>query len=508
MWGKKSNKKQDTKGTSIFPIKIDTLEQILADKFEKNPDLKFSKYKVANKKVAVFFIDYQIDMPMFQHALMDPLINFEKNNKPFSYESLLNELPLNSGGLVDDLDTVLSELIIGKVFIYIESEKSILGYLMPMKESRSVEKAETESLVLGPKISFTESLSKNLNIVRWLIKSTDLVMEEFKVGKVSPKDVRLIYLKSLANDDDVQTMRQRLKELDVDQVEDAIVLKQYLEDSQLNIFPQFDATERPDRFVYNIVSGKLGVLVENSPSGFTAPATLFSFLESTEDLYMRWQGGTFFRLLRFFAMFFSIIITPTYVAAVTYQYAIIPIQLLISIGQSRAAVPFPPVFEVLLLEFMLELLREAGARLPTKVGQTMGIVGGIVIGQAAVEAGLTSNILIILVAMSALASFVTPSYLFGTSIRLIRFPLILLASIFGLLGIVFGITFLIIHATRLTSLGRPYLVPLYPLHIKDFNKVFVRTPFNYTSKLAKSYRPKILKRYNKEDAKKIRDIDE
>lgn len=223
---------------------------------------------------------------------------------------------------------------------------------------------------------------------------------------------------------------------------------------------------------------------------------------------MRWQSGSFLRLLRFAAMFFSILITPTYVAALTYQYAIIPTQILISIGQSRATVPFPPIFEALLLEFLLELLREAGVRLPTKVGQTMGIVGGIVIGQAAVQAGLTSNILIIVVSMSALASFTTPSYLFGTTIRLIRFPLIILAGFLGLIGIVFGLSFLLIHALRLTSLGRPYLIPIYPLRLKDFNKVLFRTPFNHTSKRAGAYRPKILRRFSKKDANQIRDIDE
>ncbi len=314
-------------------------------------------------------------------------------------------------------------------------------------------------------------------------------------------------MKNIANEEDIQTMKQRLQELDVDEVEDTFVLAQYFEDSQSNLFPQFDMTERPDQFTYHITKGKIGVLVENSPSGFTAPISLFSFLESMEDLYMRWQPGTFLRLLRFGAMLFSILITPTYVAALTYQYAIIPTQILISLGQSRAAVPFPPIFEALLLEVLLELLREAGARLPTKVGQTMGIVGGIVIGQAVVEAGLTSNILIIVVAMSALTSFTVPSYLFGTTIRLIRFPLILLAGFFGLLGIVFGLAFLIIHAIRVTSLGRPYLTPLYPLKIKDFNKVFFRTPLKYASKRARSYRPKIIRRYSKKDANATRDTD-
>jgi hypothetical protein len=506
MWKKQQESKK--KESSIFPLKVETLEKILFDKCHESSYLKFTTYTIQNRKVAVFFIDFQVDMDKFQLSLLKPLINYEKNEKKLTSPNLLNELPLNSGRTTSEINEIIQNLILGAVFIYVEGEFETLYYLLPQKESRNVEKAETESIVLGPQISFTESLVKNMNIVSWRIKSHNLVFEEFKVGKLSPKEIRLVYMKNIANEDDIQTMRQRIKELDVDEVEDAIVLKQYLEDSQSNMFPQFDITERPDRFTYNVTKGKVGILVENSPSGFTAPATIFSFLETTEDLYMRWQAGSFLRLLRFLSMLFSILVTPTYVAALTYQYAIIPTQILISIGQSRAAVPFPPIFEALLLEFLLELLREAGARLPTKVGQTMGIVGGIVIGQAAVDAGLTSNILIIVVAMSALSSFTTPSYLFGTTIRLIRFPLIILAGFFGVIGIVFGIVFLIIHTLRLKSLGRPYLVPLYPLRIKDFNKVFFRTPFNHTSKRARSYRPKFIQRFSSKDSDQIRDIDE
>src|SRR5690554_3614126 len=204
----------------------------------------------------------------------------------------------------------------------------------------------------------------------------------------------------------------------------------------------------------------------------------------------------------------SIFLTAIYVASMTYHFELIPSKLLIIIGQSRSQVPFPPLLEALLLELLLELLREAGARLPTKVGQTMGIVGGIVIGQAAVEAGLTSNILIIIVAMSALASFTTPSYLMGTSFRILRFPMILLAGIYGLVGIMFGICFIIIHLLKQTSLGRPYLAPLYPLKLKDFNNVFFRSPPDKNYNRATMYRPKDPVRYSKKEASKKRDIDE
>ena len=310
----------------------------------------------------------------------------------------------------------------------------------------------------------------------------------------------MIYLKTVANDQDIQTMRQRLQDLDVDMVEDAAVLAQYIEDSETNLFPQLETTELPDRFIFEINEGKVGVLVENSPTGILAPATIFSFLKSTEDLYMRWQTGSFLRLLRMIAIFLSIIITPLYVAIVSFHYGIIPTQLLVSIGKSRAAVPFPPLVEALLLEFLIELLREAGARLPTKVGQTMGIVGGIVIGQAAVDAGLTSNILIIVVAMSALASFTAPSYLLGTTVRLVRFPLILLSGFLGFYGLMFGLCLLIIHMLRTKSLGHSYLIPVYPLNISDFLGVFIRLPIRYNYKRMESYHPKKLFRFPKKEA--------
>ncbi|WHX24791.1 spore germination protein [Virgibacillus halodenitrificans] len=495
-----------TRNKKKLPMKVDDLESFLKEKFEKNPDLVFSKYEQQNgKKVGVCFIGYQVDTDKVEEFLLQPLLSMEEK---WTNKEIINRTPLNDVQTSHSLEEILQKLLVGEVFIYVEGEKEILSYLLLNKEKRSLEKAETESLVLGPKIGFTESIVTNMNIVRWRIKSTDLVLEDYTIGKLNPRDIRLIYLKSIANEEDVNTMRQRIKELDVDEVEDSAVLSQYLADSQSNIFPSFQSTELPDRFTYAITKGKVGILMENSPTGIIAPANLFSFIESTEDLYMNWYAGTFLRLLRFIAMFFTVIVTPLYVAIITYQYSIVPTQLLISIGQSRAAVPFPPLIEALILEFLIELLREAGARLPTKVGQTMGIVGGIVIGQAAVAAGLTSNILIIVVAMSALASYTSPSYLLGTTIRIIRFPLILLAGLFGLIGIMFGLCFLIIHLLRLTSLGRSYLIPLYPLQLQDFNKVFYRTPFKFEYKRAKSYLPRSLYRFSKKDAGQKRDIDE
>ncbi|WP_164669639.1 spore germination protein [Virgibacillus doumboii] len=501
----RKNRRRTAKKNSIFPIEVDRLKKMLQSEFEGNPDLTFSIFEHKHKKIAVFYLSYQVYTDRVENFLLKPLIN---SNEEMTSSTILNELPLGGGSKTDDIDDILQGLIIGKVFVYAEGDNSVVNYLLIHKESRQLAKSENESVVLGPQVAFTESLITNLNVVRWSIRTTDLVLEKIMVGKRAKHEVRLIYMKSIASDVHINTMRQRLQDLDLDQIEDSTVLMQYIEDAPSSIFPQFLSSELADRFSYAVAQGRVGVLVENSPTGIIAPASFFSFMESTEDMYMRWNVGSFLRILRFFAMFISIILTPLYVAAVTYHYELIPPRELITIGQSRAIVPFPPIVEAMILELLIELLREAGARLPTKVGQTIGIVGGVIIGQAVVQAGLTSSILIIVIALSALSSFTVPSYLMGTTIRIIRFPIIILAGMFGIIGIIYGLCFLVIHLIKLKSLGEPYLSPVYPFRLSDLNKALFRAPPSYRNKRFLSYRPKDLLRFSRKEASKIRDIDE
>lgn len=495
------------KSDAVFPLTVDELENLVKGAFENNSadDLLFSIYEHEGKKIAVFGITYIIDTDRLENSLLDTILN---HTKAWTSQSLLNDIPLGNGSATSSFPDILDHLLTGNVFIYIEGEYDIVYYSLYKEEKRSIEVSESESIVVGPQLAFTESLTTNLNILRQLNKSTDLVLEKLSVGKKIPREVRLIYLKSTANETDVNTLRQRIQDLDIDELEDSTILKKYIQDDPKSIFPQFYLTELPNRLSYTIQEGKIGVLVENSSLSIIGPSTFFSFFESMEDVYMNWISGSALRILRLLATVAALLLSPLYVAVVTYQYELVPTQLLISIGQSRAGVPFPPIIEALLIELLIELLREAGARLPTKVGQTMGIVGGIVIGQAAVAAGLTSNILIIVVAASALASFTTPSYLMGTSFRILRFPLIISAGIHGLIGLMFGICFILIHLLKVTSLGRPYLAPLYPLKLQDFNKVFFRSWPDKNAKRAAMYRPKDPVRYSKNEVRKKRDIDE
>jgi hypothetical protein len=303
-------------------------------------------------------------------------------------------------------------------------------------------------------------------------------------------------------------MVQRLNDIEFDQVIDSSSLAQMVTDNTMSIFPQLINTERPERVAAVLAEGKVAFLADGSPEAVFGPTTLVEFFSSLEDYYLPWQIASAVRLLRFFAVAFSVMSTPIYVAVLTFHYELIPRDLLSMIIASRSNIPFPPIIEAIFLELTIELLREAGARLPTKVGQTIGIVGGIVIGQASVEAGLTSNILLIIVALAALASFTTPVYQMGNTIRLMRFPFIILSAFLGGIGVAFCSLYTVVHLLHLTSLGRPYLEPVFPPRFADWKDAFVRLPFSWMSSRPVFLRPRDKGRFNFLRAVKKHDIDE
>lgn len=456
---------------------IEELTSYYKDVFHDSPDLY--EYVLNGKTTSLLFLYMKnlIDNNTLNQEILQPIIAIQEDF-PLSMTELEHKLPTTQSMLTEDMQEVTNKLLDGYVFIFTSGSKHGILVNMGKKVERGLEKAETESLVFGPKISFTESLSTNISIIRQNIVSEDLCTERMTVGKRNETEIRLVYLDVLVEQEMVDFIKDKINSLQVDDILDTSVLAQLIEDNSYSIFPQYVQTELPDRVTYSIERGMIAVFVDRSPMVLLGPASLFNFFESTEDVYMRWNMGSFIRVLRYVTMFLSVILTPAYVAIITYHYEMIPSTLLVSLGESRSKVPFTPIFEALLLEVMIELLREAGARLPTKVGQTMGIVGGIVLGQAAVEAGFTSNILIIVVALSALGSFTAPSYLMGTAVRITRFPILILAGIWGGVGISFGLCFILIHLIRLTSMGRPYLQPVYPLEIKNAVNTILRVPVN------------------------------
>lgn len=443
-----------------------TLEHILHE-FDQCADLNHRSFPELETDLVYF--PHEVDNTMLIREILEPLSRIRLPE----VDGLLQQ---SQFAKVNDTKTAVVGILDGNVAVFHSGIVYLLDVYGP--EARSVQPSETETVIAGPHDAFVESASVNLSLIRRRLKSPHLKIRKYAVGEISKTAVYVLYIEEIADIKLVEDMEQRIQNIETDELNDGGKLTQFIEDQSNSVFPQFLTTERPDVALSKLAAGRIIAIVDNSPTVVSAPASFFEFFSSPDDYYQRWALGTALRLLRFLALLITVTFTAMYVSVTTFHYEMIPEALLRTLAESRNRVPFPPVYEALLMEIMIELLREAGARLPTKIGQTIGIVGGIVIGQAAVQAGLTSNVLIIAVASSAIASFVIPSYMMSASIRLIRFGVIILAGIWGNMGLVMGIALIIIHLSGLTSLGTSYITPVAPMKLSDWKDVFIRAPFS------------------------------
>lgn len=451
--------------------------------------------KTLPPNLSLIYINKLVD----DHTLNNDIIAKLQEKSYETPDSIGFALSISEVTISSLLKEAIDSIINGSVVIHVDGYSQVLLANIASRETRALSAPENESQVIGIQVGFNESISTNISLIRRYIVSPDLCNEKLKTG--TRTNVSLLYMNGIANDQMVNTLRQRIEDLYIDELLDSAVLAEMIDDNSLSVFPQMLLTERPDRFCDSILDGKVGLIVDGSSMAIICPQSFTEFFQSQEDQNLRWQIATFVRVLRLSAFFISVYLTPFYVAALTFHYEVIPQAFLVPLSESRALVPFPPIFEALLLEFIIELLREAGARLPTKIGQTIGIVGGIVIGTAAVQAGITSNILLIIIALSALASFTSPSYMMGNVIRLIRFPIIILAGFWGFYGIMLAFCFILIHLLRQTSLGSPYMSPFYPPRMKEVRDSIIRLPIPLTAKRPALTRPKDENKFEPESVK-------
>ncbi|MEK4244121.1 spore germination protein [Psychrobacillus sp. FSL K6-2684] len=348
--------------------------------------------------------------------------------------------------------------------------------------TRDVSISEMESTFIGPQDVFTESLETNLSLVKRRIQNSMLKDEELIIGNVTNTKIALLYIDDLVEKKKLKNLKNRLDKIDYPTFLDISILMQLIEDNPYSPFPQYYMTIKPDTISHYLADGRIVILMDNSQSALVCPTSFLELFITMEDYYNRWPSASLMRLLRFFGFFLTIMITPSYVSSLTFHQEVLPYELLLNLQESRMKVPFSPLFEVLFIELIIEVLREAGARMPAKIGQTIGIVGGIVIGTAAVEAGLVSNILIVIVATSALLSFLPPVFHMSNTSRFIRYIFILAAGMFGLYGQMLAFAWLIAHLLRVNSLGTPFMSTVIPRKISDLKDSVVRFPTAYLKK--------------------------
>ncbi|MGB8955128.1 MAG: spore germination protein [Tumebacillaceae bacterium] len=391
---------------------------------------------------------------------------------------------------MNTIDDAVEKVLEGWTVFFVKKSNTALAVNTYQPPSRSIDRSETESIIIGPQESFTEVSLINLSMLRRRVKSPAMKVRSLRAGKYTQTSIYVLYMEDIVQQEFVDTVFERIQQVNIDGIFDSGELVHLIDDNPFSPFPQFHMTERPERITSHLLEGKVAIMVDGSSFVLSGPASFIEFFQTSEDYTNRWFSASVIRTLRLVGVIISTTLSALYVAVVTYHYELIPTDMLVTLTQSRARVPFPPLYETLLMEVTIELLREAGARLPTKVGQTIGIVGGIVIGQAAVTAGLTSNILIISVALSTIASFITPSYIMSSALRALRFPLIMLAGFWGLYGLYIGFLMLAVHFVRLSSIGAPYLSPFAPLRLSDWKDTFLRAPLFFMKFRPSSTRPR------------------
>jgi len=360
-------------------------------------------------------------------------------------------------------------------------------------EHRGVEKPVIEQILRGPQEAFGETLRTNTALIRKLIKNENLTTELLKVGARNRVNVAVMYLRDLANPALVAEVKRRIESIRTDFIVDSGVLEEFIQDNPYNLNPTILATERPDRVAASIIEGRVAIIVDGSPFALIVPATMYEMMQTGEDVYSRWQLGTFIRYLRALAFYLAFLAPGVYLSVVLFHHEMIPTELLLAIAGNREKVPFPSLVEVLLMEISFELIREAGLRIPGIMGTTIGIIGALVLGQAAVQANIVSPVLVILVAVTGLSSFAIPYFSLAFTLRIYRFFYIVLGATLGFFGIAIGLFSQIILTANLKSFGVPYLAPIGPRTVAGAD-VVTRLPVFFHEKRPDYLNPQDIKR--------------
>ncbi|SEL46729.1 spore germination protein [Paenibacillus sp. OK003] len=458
--------------------------------FAQNADVHIREFTIrgTNTRAAVMYIDGLVDQQLIDQHLITPLMIRgvpELQQGSFLHPADIHQiknylsnqlLPVSQIQETESLQELALAVLGGKNALLVDSMQGALLIGTPKGISRNVEEPLSEALLRGPRIGFTEHLSDNTGILRRFGSNQSLFIQKFEVGTRIKKDLAIAYIEDIADPELVAEVQRRIEGMDMDVMLESGYVEQLIEDDELSPFQQIQNTERPDRVISGMLEGRVAILLDGTPFALIVPATFSMLLQSPEDYYERWIPGTFLRMLRFLAAMIALFAPALYISFISFHPGLIPTKLALTIIETRKGVPFPSIIEALIMETAIEILREAGIRLPKPIGPAMGIVGGLIIGDAAVQAGIVSPFLVIVVAVTAISSFSIPTYSAGITLRILRFTGMFSAAALGLFGVIMFFLFICSHLVRLKSFGVPYVSPVVPYSLSEWKDFLIRAP--------------------------------
>lgn len=444
-------------------------------------DLIMREVKITNNpnfSALLVYLNNMIETKLIEEAIIEKLTS---KREEYTYNPGTKEYSKYLFGIRDEdihieMSSVLDSILSGKLILFIDGLEEAMVLNISKPPTRSIEEPQVETVIRGPREGFTESMTINLSLIRKKIKSINLKMETFKLGWETKTDITIVYLSNIAKPKILAEVKERLSKIDVDAVIGANYIKEYIEDDPISTFPTVFSTERPDVVATKLLEGRIAIVVDGTPLVITVPSLFIEFLITNEDYYLKFIPATINRWIRYISFILTIALPGIYLAITTFHQEVIPTPLLITFIRARSRVPYSEMLECFLMLLMYEILREAGVRMPRAVGQAMSVVGALVLGQAAVEAGIVSTPMVIVVSTTAICSFSIPATDMYAAITAPRFIFMILGGTFGLLGLTCGIIILFMILISKRSFGVPYMAPLAPFISEDFSDLFIRRP--------------------------------
>ncbi|MBD2869086.1 spore germination protein [Paenibacillus arenilitoris] len=465
-------------GTQRISLQLERNESVLRQTFSHCSDIVFRHLDWTDgTKALVVYADGLTNTNELEKMVIKPLLERNPASDQPLQEVLKRQLvPVADSKQVEWLEDAVQSILYGNPAVFSDQEASALIVGLSDFPSRSIEEPVIEASIRGPREGFTEVLRTNTSMLRRKINSHLLKLDSIELGKLTRTRVVLAYLEGHVDADVLRLVRERMGRIDSKAIIDSNFIEEQIEDKPFSLFPQVQNTERPDTVAASLLEGKVAILVDGSPNALIVPMTFWSGFQAAEDHYERFLYVSAVRFIRILLFAMSLLLPSFYVALTTFHPQMIPANLLISIAASREGIPFPTVIEMLILELMFEGLREAGLRMPRAVGSAVSIVGALVIGEAAVQAGFISAPIVIIVASTGIASFAVPRYSLSLPFRMLRFPLLGLSGSLGFYGIAIGTIFILGHLCMLESFGVPYLSPASTIGDKGMGDTFYRKP--------------------------------
>ncbi|WP_243291714.1 spore germination protein [Bacillus sp. FJAT-47783] len=455
--------------------------------FWHTEDLHKKEIVFNNKRCILIYLQAMVDKKVLETEVIKPILE-NKGGKIEETVSVVNIQKMNN------LTEVKMEIIRGGCAFITENSDIVNVLSIPSSITRNIEEPINEQVIRGSHEGMVEEIEKNLHLIRKRIENPNLVTKYRKIGEATGTKLAILFIKNLTNDELVQKVENRIQSISADAIQTPGDIVEFIEDAPFSPFPQILNTERPDRVASMLMEGRVVLLMDGSASALVMPVTFFSFYQSPDDYNSRFYVGTLYRMFRLISFILAVSLPAIYIATVSFHFEIIPAELLFTVKSSLEYVPFPPLFEAVIMVTILELLKEASIRLPSPIAQTIGVVGGLVIGTAIVEASLVSNMMIIVIALTAISSFIVPSNEMSVSLRIISFPLMLGAAVLGYLGIVLILMFLLMHLCKLETFGSPYFAPFAPFRWKDVKDTIVRMPVFMMKTRPLEPHPQVLKK--------------